>query len=226
MEVSTTMRIWDTRYTRDLRRYRLAVRLISHEVRTRTITRWTGIAPTRIRALYREYFAVSGVRRIQRHRGASPYVVSYCFRNPRIEAEATALAAMCLRNGLLRKGAPGDSVDELATVERGEILCETFELYRALLPRPDRSSITLEHLILLVQELASAQQICLARCRHCPGLLICEVGTPSPVCVYCRRGRGQSAPSDIRASGEVVDAQAVLSESDSPFEEERQQSLF
>ena len=45
------MRISDARFSRDLRRYQLAWRLIRHEVRTRTIERWTGLSMHRIRNL-------------------------------------------------------------------------------------------------------------------------------------------------------------------------------
>ena len=49
------MRVTDDRYSRDLRRYDLAVRLIRHEARTQTIRQWTGLTDDRIRKLYRSY---------------------------------------------------------------------------------------------------------------------------------------------------------------------------
>ena len=47
------MRITDDRYTRDRLRLDLALRLIRHEARTRTIRNWTGLTDDRIRKLYR-----------------------------------------------------------------------------------------------------------------------------------------------------------------------------
>ena len=49
------MRILDNRYSRDLRRHDLALRMIRHELRTATIIAWTGLSETRIRGLYRSY---------------------------------------------------------------------------------------------------------------------------------------------------------------------------
>jgi hypothetical protein len=56
------MRITDDRYTRDRLRLDLALRLIRHEARTRTIRSWTGLTDDRIRKLYRSYVADAGRR--------------------------------------------------------------------------------------------------------------------------------------------------------------------
>ncbi len=50
-----SVRISDPRYDRDRRRYDLALRMIRHQVRTRTISQWTGLSKYRIQTLFREY---------------------------------------------------------------------------------------------------------------------------------------------------------------------------
>ena len=72
----TIVRISDARYTRDLRRYQLAWRLVRHEVRTRTIERWTGLSMHRIRNLYGAYAAGASERERSPLRGKAPYTVS------------------------------------------------------------------------------------------------------------------------------------------------------
>ena len=59
------MRITDDRYTRDRLRLDLALRLIGHEARTRTIRSWTGLTDDRIRKLYRSYVADAGRREVR-----------------------------------------------------------------------------------------------------------------------------------------------------------------
>ena len=76
------MRITDDRYTRDRLRLDLALRLIGHEARTRTIRSWTGLTDDRIRKLYRSYVADAGRRDVRRHRGKSPRQNAFFMRNP------------------------------------------------------------------------------------------------------------------------------------------------
>ncbi len=110
------MRITDDRYTRDRLRLDLALRLIRHEARTRTIRSWTGLTDDRIRKLYRSYVADAGRRDVRRHRGKSPRQSAFFMRNPGIRREAAGLATLLCILGLLRResaAAPG-AVEHLA----------------------------------------------------------------------------------------------------------------
>ena len=109
------MRITDDRYTRDRLRLDLALRLIRHEARTRTIRSWTGLTDDRIRKLYRSYVADAGRRDVRRHRGKSPRQSAFFMRNAGIRREAAGLATLLCILGLLRRdgvAAPG-AVDHL-----------------------------------------------------------------------------------------------------------------
>ena len=99
------MRITDDRYTRDRLRLDLALRLIGHEARTRTIRSWTGLTDDRIRKLYRSYVADAGRRDVRRHRGKSPRQSAYFMRNAAIRREAAGLATLLCILGLLRREA-------------------------------------------------------------------------------------------------------------------------
>jgi hypothetical protein len=79
------MRITDDRYTRDRLRLDLALRLIRHEARTRTIRSWTGLTDDRIRKLYRSYVADAGRRDVRRRRGKSPRQSAWFMRNAAVE---------------------------------------------------------------------------------------------------------------------------------------------
>ncbi|HNP64340.1 MAG TPA: hypothetical protein PKH39_10445 [Woeseiaceae bacterium] len=66
------MRFTDDRYAGERSQFELALRMIRHEARTRTIRECTGLSDDRIRKLYTTYFQNNGVAGIKRRRGKSP----------------------------------------------------------------------------------------------------------------------------------------------------------
>ena len=74
------MRVSDDRYTRDRQRFDLALRLIHHEARTRTIKQCTGLSDDRIRKLYRSYCLERETCAVLRHRGKSPRQAAFFFK--------------------------------------------------------------------------------------------------------------------------------------------------
>ena len=101
------MRVSDDRYTRDRRKFDLALRLIRHEARTYTIRQWTGLSDDRIRKLYRSYVSESPRGRdeacaVLRHRGKSPRQAAFFFRNPELNFQAAQLASLYMMYGLMR----------------------------------------------------------------------------------------------------------------------------
>jgi hypothetical protein len=122
------MRITDDRYTRDRLRLDLALRLIRHEARTRTIRSWTGLTDDRIRKLYRSYVADGGPPR----RAAAPRQEPAPERvlhaqspasgaRPRGSPPSSASSASSARGGR----APG-AVEQLRF---GETFCEAYETF-------------------------------------------------------------------------------------------------
>src|SRR5918994_5106727 len=126
------MRISDDRYSRDRRRYDLAVRFIHHQARTHTIRAWTGLTDDRIRRLYRTYLVAQG--HSKRHRGKSPQQAAYFMRSHQRKYETAVLASLLCLFRVVPLGAAPDLARSVPSVPRGESLCEAFEAYRALLP--------------------------------------------------------------------------------------------
>ena len=188
------MRISDDRYSRERLRMELALRFLRHEARTQTIRAWTGLSDDRIRKLYRSY--LGQVRRhLPRHRGKSPQQVSYFTRSLRLQHETAVLASVLSLLGVLPgvpaaagvagaagAGGPGAPAPPLA---RGEQLCQAFEAYRMLLPS---AQITFEHAVFLATALTRGDQLRLAGCSGCGGLIVVErYSLHAKRCHHCAR---------------------------------------
>ena len=164
------MRISEDRYSRERARLELALRFLRHEARTRTIRVFTGLSDDRIRKLYRSY--MTGVSHcLPRHRGKSPYQVGFFTRSQRLRKEAAVLASLLSVAGLIPRTTGAELPNASPATGRGELLCEIFEFYRCL--RPD-SPITFEHAVFLAAALARGDQLRLAVCCDCGGLLVAE----------------------------------------------------
>jgi len=185
------MRITDDRYTRDRLRLDLALRLIRHEARTRTIRSWTGLTDDRIRKLYRSYVADGSRREVRRHRGKSPRQNAFFMRNPVIRREAAGLATLLCVLGLLRRegaAAPG----AVESLRWGESFCEAYETFLALHERPQ---ISFEHACHLLRSLEKQSEICLDDCEGCGSLLVVMRYAERPkACEFCASSRPPARP--------------------------------
>lgn len=128
------MRLTDDRYAAERSQFELALRMIRHEARTRTIRECTGLSDDRIRKLYATYFRNTGATTVRRRRGKSPRQVARFVKNPRNQLQATTLVALFCSGLLLR-------VDDDARVaacwprpdvEFGHRLCRAYETYLLL----------------------------------------------------------------------------------------------
>lgn len=169
------MRVTDDRYQRDRVRLELALRLISHEARTHTISSWTGLSDDRIRKLFRSYIRPgAGVRR---HRGKSPQQIGRFLRSG--AAQARALASVFMLFGLLPERPEPAAARRLPSIARGRLLCEAYEAYRRIVPQP---RIDFEHAVSLALALAAGDEIRMRWCGRCEALNLTE-----PVTVRERR---------------------------------------
>ena len=188
------MRISDDRYSRDRLRLDLALRFIHHEARTQTIRAWTGLTDDRIRKLYRTYLCEAGGRRVARHRGKSPRQAAFFTRSLRMRREAAVFASVSSLFGLITPQTimvePG--AQPAPTVSRGALLCETFEAYRALV---GDAQISFEHAVFLLGALHSGDELRVAHCRECAGVMVTDrLALRSPLCTDCpapRSPRGE-----------------------------------
>jgi hypothetical protein len=164
------MRISEDRYSRERLCLQLALRFLEHEARTQTIRIWTGLSDDRIRKLYRSYMARAR-RYVPRHRGKSPHQIAFFARSLRVQQETVWLASLLSLVGVIPAEPNADGSHPSPSVARGELLCQAFEIYRAMVPA---SLISFEHAVFLATTLARGEQLRLGDCADCGGLVVTE----------------------------------------------------
>ena len=185
------MRMFDDRYSRDRRRFEIALRFIQLEARTHTIRAWTGLTDDRIRKLYRTYLSDSQGVPLTRHRGKSPQQSGFFTRTARARQESALLASLWRLIGAL-PALPGSEIAQrLPGLNRGELLCQGYDSYRALVPAP---MISFEHAVFLLTALARGEELKLGTCGACglpsktpksPWPTPSRVTPPWPSCPRC-----------------------------------------
>jgi hypothetical protein len=214
------MRISDDRYSRDRLRLDLALRFIHHEARTHTIRAWTGLTDDRIRKLYRTYLHEAGGAKVARHRGKSPRQAAFFTRSQRMRRESAVFASVSSLFGLITtqtisispgavsqgavshgnvshasgtaSTAPRENA-AMPTVARGALLCEAFEAYTALIGEPQ---ISFEHAVFLLSALVAGDELRMAHCRDCTGVLVTDrLALRVPVCNECAASDAQGGPA-------------------------------
>jgi hypothetical protein len=194
------MRISDDRYSRDRLRLDLALRFIHLEARTHTIRAWTGLTDDRIRKLYRTYLLEADGRAVARHRGKSPRQAAYFMRSVRMRRDSAVFASVSSLFGLITRDtimvspAAQPTSQAAPNVSRGTLLCEAFETYQALV---GESQISFEHAVFLLDALQAGEELRVAHCRDCSGVLVTDsLALRSPVCNECG-----SAPAESGTTG-------------------------
>jgi hypothetical protein len=162
------MRVSDHRYTADLDKFDLAVRMIQHEARTGTIRACTGFSEDRIRKICSAYFKAAGGPPIRRQRGKSPKRIAQFVNSAPRQSEATVLAGLFLMCQAVELGSNG-RVERTAGTDRvalGQCLCQAFETYRGLHPDP---RLSFEWAWNLYHSLVESRELYLASCDLCGG---------------------------------------------------------
>lgn len=160
------MRLTDNRYASERQQFELALRMIRHEARTRTIRACTGLSDDRIRKLYATYFRGNGRPTVKRRRGKSPRQVSLFVKNPLNQLEASTLIALFCASLLLRI----DSANRIHAcwprpdVEYGHRVCRAFETYQLLHPSPQ---LSFEWAWNLLHTISYNDELYLAVCSGC-----------------------------------------------------------
>jgi hypothetical protein len=190
------MRIIDDRYMQHRRRLDLAWRLIQYEVRTRTISTWTQLAPHRIRALYKSYTPQYDAA-LKRRRGLSPYRLEIILDSTRLRLEGAIFSALCKSLDVLPRETLHHPERSLPSLERGELLCEAYAWFHIEMPT---AKLTLEQGLLVLNELARGEQITLAGCRSCSGVILSDrLSHARSQCAFCTRaGRNQEDTVGLR----------------------------
>ena len=179
------MRLTDDRYSSERSQFELALRMIRHEARTRTIRECTGLSDDRIRKLYKTYFRDSGNTKVKRRRGKSPRQVTRYVKNPANQLQTTTLVALCCAALLVRI----DQDDHVhpcwprPDVEFGHRLCRAYETYLLLHQQPD---LSFEWAWNLLRCISCSDELFLASCNHCEVLYVQDAyaldGRKCPAC--------------------------------------------
>lgn len=160
------MRLTDNRYANEKTQFELALRMISHEARTRTIRECTGLSDDRIRKVYATYFKNTGPQTIRRRRGKSPQQISLFVKTPANQLEATTLVALFCASLLLRVEANNQVRPcwPRPDVEYGHRACRAYETYQLLHPQP---ALSFEWAWNLLRNIGRNDELYLAQCRTC-----------------------------------------------------------
>ena len=186
------MRLSDNRYESDRRKYTLALSMIEHGARIRTVTQWTGLSKYRVQTLTQSYESTT---RAPRKRGESPSQPAYFAKSKRLARESMALAYIALQmQAIPAEAVPGAQVS-LPGLARGERLMSAFEVYRALLPD---GLISLEYAILLITALAERRTLVLSQCRSCHDVMVVDrLGRRQELCPFCRSTPRENRPVSL-----------------------------
>jgi len=160
------MRLTDNRYANERNQFELALRMIGHEARTRTIRECTGLNDDRIRKLYATYFRDSGTNLVKRRRGKSPQQVTRFVKDAAHQLQATTLIALFCASLVLRMDAEKKlhACWPRPDVEYGHRICRAFESYLLLHPSP---KLSFEWAWNLLQNITKNDELYLADCGHC-----------------------------------------------------------
>ena len=182
------MRLTDDRYSGERSQFELALRMIRHEARTRTISECTGLSDDRIRKLYVTYFLNGGHTHIKRRRGKSPRQVQRYVKNPVNQSQATTLVALFCAGLLIRI----DSDDHVHAcwprpdVEFGHRVCRAYETY--LLLHAD-AKFSFEWAWNLLQCISYNDELYLAVCALCDARYVQDAyALDSKTCPTCEIG--------------------------------------
>jgi hypothetical protein len=162
------MRLTDDRYAAERSQFELALRMIGHEARTRTIRECTALSDDRIRKLFATYFRGTGCTDIRRRRGKSPRQVGRFVKNAENQLQATVLVTLFCAGLLVRIARDGKVKPcwPRPDVEFGHRLCRAYETYLLLHEQPD---LSFEWAWNLLFSISYNDELYLACCRSCGG---------------------------------------------------------
>ena len=182
------MRLTDDRYAGERSQFELALRMIRHEARTRTILECTGLSDDRIRKLYTRYFRNSGHTNIKRRRGKSPRQVQRYVKSPVNQSQSTTLVALFCAGFLIRIDRDNQVHARWPRpdVEFGHRLCRAYETY--ILLHAD-AKLSFEWAWNLLQCISYNDELYLAVCTFCGARYVQDAyALDSKTCPTCQIG--------------------------------------
>jgi hypothetical protein len=178
------MRVSDAGYARDLRSFNLAMRMLSHEARTRTISAWTGLSADRVRKLSKLQRREKPQKVPRRPPGPTPRQLAALLTSPGLRTEADTIAGVCQMLKVLPTQPVANAKTSLPNLARGERLCAALELFQDFVPH---ARLTFDQLVMLLNNLAEGEQWAIARCTGCPAMVVADRLTlERPLCEDCQ----------------------------------------
>lgn len=178
------MRVSDAGYARELRSFNLALRMLSHEARTRTISAWTGLSTDRVRKLFKLRRRERPQKVPRRPPGPTPRQLVALLRSPGLRTEADTIAGVCEMLKVLPTEPVSNAKARLPNLELGERLCAALELFQDFVPH---ARLTFDQLVMLLNNLAEGEQWAIARCASCPAMVVADRLTlKRPLCEDCQ----------------------------------------
>jgi hypothetical protein len=180
------MRLTDDRYAFERSQFELALRMIRHEARTRTIRECTGLSDDRIRKLYTTYFRNAGRNDVRRRRGKSPRQITRFVASAENQLQATTLVALYCSGLLLNIDADNKVTPRWPRpdVEFGHRVCRAFETYQLL---HGNVRLSFEWAWNLLQSIAQNDELYLARCDGCKSSYVQDAyALDEKTCPSCR----------------------------------------
>jgi hypothetical protein len=195
----------ENRYSRQLRRYTFALRLIRLRARTQTIRAWSGLSTYRIRSLYRSNGKDQADVCCRRPRGRAPYQLQFFWRSPVRAQEAATFAAIARLLNVIPTQPVQERAEMARSQQQGEGVCRAFELFHAYVPA---SGISIDHAFLLVTALARGDEVRLGHCPGCHAIILIDCLRPAnQTCAYATtRGRSLHDGDAIHERGCVYAA--------------------
>ena len=178
------MRVSDAGYASDLRSFNLAMRMLSHEARTRTVSAWTGLSADRVRKLSKLQRRERPQKVPRRPSGPSPRQLAALLSSPGLRTEADTIAAVCQMLKVLPTEPMANPKASLPNVARGERVCAALELFQDFVPH---ARLTFDQLVMLLNHLAKGEQWAIARCTGCPAIVVADrLSLDRPLCEDCQ----------------------------------------
>lgn len=170
----------------ELRRFGVAIRMLKHDARTRTIKAWTGLSAERVRKLFRAQRRENcrGAAR-RRQRGPSPTHLEAVLTSESLKSEAAAIAGVCRVLEVVPPERRPKGRDTLVIIAQGERVLSAHELFQDIVPRP---RLNLEQWLLLLHSLSGGAEWGIGQCNCCPAVVVIDrLALASAVCEDCQQ---------------------------------------
>ncbi|MCC7464520.1 MAG: hypothetical protein IT480_18905 [Gammaproteobacteria bacterium] len=184
------VRVWTSRYLRDLNRLHLAQRMIALGARTQIVVLWTGLSTVQVRSLCHEVSADAEEPIARRQRGPGPRNVHLLLKSERWRNEAAGFIGLCYVLEAMPSSLVKNAQRELPNLIRGERLCRAYEMYRSCAPG---QSLDFDRALLLFTAVAQGTEIKAVGCAGCGAVILQDArGIGRWHCAHCSEG------SDLR----------------------------